>query len=344
MTLRGIVAVEEHVATGAFLNAAHRLEVDPADRRELELMRTVERQERFRTALTDIGARIAAMDAAGQAMAVLSINPPGVQPYPVTDAVPLAQAVNDDLAAIVRCHPDRFGALGTIAPQAIDAATKEIERIMGPLGLNGVMINSHTHGSYLDEPEFEPILAAAQAHSAPIYLHPRFPSTPTPYDVYGLQAAIWGYQAEAGLHAMRLIMSGTFDKYPDLTIVLGHLGEGIPYWLRRIDNRYAFATQVSGSAGSMPALELTPSEYFRRNFVLTTSGIDDPAVLDLALDAVGDDNIMFAVDTPYEDTATAVRFLRDAPLTDTQRINIAHRTAERVFGVECSAPGRIAPD
>ncbi|KWX23572.1 amidohydrolase family protein [Mycolicibacterium wolinskyi] len=344
MTLPGIIAVEEHVATDAFLNAAHRLEVAPADRRELELMRTVERQERFRTALTDIDARIAEMDAAGQAMAVLSINPPGVQPYSAADAVPLARAVNDDLAAILQRHPYRFGALGTITPQAVDAATQEIERIMGPLGLNGVMINSHTHGRYLDEPEFEPILAAAQAYGAPIYLHPRFPSTLTPYDAYGLQGAIWGYQAEAGLHAMRLIMSGAFDKYPDLTIVLGHLGEGIPYWLRRIDNRHAFAAQVSGSAGRMPALELTPSEYFRRNFVLTTSGIDDPAVLDLALDAVGDDNIMFAVDTPYEDTAAAVRFLRDAPLTDTQRTNIAYRTAGRVFGLECSDPSDVSSD
>ncbi|MBU8828764.1 amidohydrolase family protein [Mycolicibacterium goodii] len=344
MTPPNIIAVEEHVATDAFLDAAHRLEVAPAERRELELMRRVERQERFRAALTDIATRIAAMDAAGQAMAVLSINPPGVQPYPAADAVPVARAVNDDLAAIVRRHPYRFGALGTVTPQAVDAATEEIERIMGPLGLNGVMINSHTHGRYLDEPQFEPILAAAQEYGAPIYLHPRFPSTLAPYDVYGLQAAIWGYQAEAGLHAMRLIVSGVFDKYPALTIVLGHLGEGIPFWLRRIDNRHAFAAQVPGSAGPMPALELTPSEYFRRNFVLTTSGIDDPAVLDLALDAVGDDNIMFAVDTPYEDTAAAVRFLRDAPLTDTQRTNIAYRTAERVFGLECSAPSGVAPD
>ncbi|WP_441960628.1 amidohydrolase family protein [Mycolicibacterium houstonense] len=343
MTLPGIIAVEEHVATDAFLDTAHRLEVTPADRCELELMRTVERHERFRTALTNIDARIAAMDATGQAMAVLSINPPGVQPYPAADAVPLARAVNDDLAAIVRRHPCRFGALGTITPQAVDAATEEIERIMGPLGLNGVMINSHTHGRYLDEPEFEPILATAQAYGAPIYLHPRFPGTLTPYDAYGLQGAIWGYQAEAGLHAMRLIVSGAFDRYPDLTIVLGHLGEGIPYWLRRIDNRHAFAAQAPGSAGSMPVLELTPSEYFRRNFVLTTSGIDDPAVLDLALDAVGEDNVMFAVDTPYEDTAAAVRFLSDASLTDTQRANIAYRTAGRVFGLEYAALDRVAP-
>jgi 5-carboxyvanillate decarboxylase len=238
------------------------------------------------------------MDAAGQTTAVLSINPPGVQPYHAADAVPLARTVNDELAALVRRHPTRFGALGTIAPQAPEAAAEEIERIMGTLGLNGVMINSHTGGRYLDEPQFEPLLTAAETHRAPIYLHPRFPSTLGPYDAYGLQAAIWGYQAEAGLHAMRLIASGTLDKHPRLTLVLGHLGEGIPYWLRRIDNRHAFADRVPGAAGPLPSLELTPSEYFRRNFVLTTSGIDDPAVLDLALGAVGDDNIMFAIDGP----------------------------------------------
>jgi predicted TIM-barrel fold metal-dependent hydrolase len=118
-----------------------------------------------------------------------------------------------------------------------------------------------------------------------------------------------------------------------LTIVLGHLGEGIPYWLRRIDNRHAFASRVVGAATAMPKLELTPSEYFRRNFVITTSGIDDEDVLGLALRAVGDENVMFAIDAPYEESAQAIAFLRDTELTDAQRANISHRTAERVFGL-----------
>jgi 5-carboxyvanillate decarboxylase len=202
---------------------------------------------------------------------------------------------------------------------------------MGPLGLNGVMINSHTGGRYLDEPEFAPLLEAAEAGRAPIYLHPRLPAMRGGYLDHGLSGAIWGYQAEAGLHAMRLIFSGTLDRYPGLTIVLGHLGEGIPFWLRRIDNRYGFARQVAGAATPMPKLELAPSEYFRRNFVVTTSGIDDPDVLGFALRAVGEDNIMFAIDTPYEDPAAATAFLREAPLTESQRSAISHRTAERVF-------------
>jgi 5-carboxyvanillate decarboxylase len=333
MNTQRIIAVEEHIATDDFLATAHRLDVVPGDRTEVELMRIAEQTAPVRAALTDIDARIAAMDAAGQTMAVLSINPPGVQPYRAADAVPLARTVNDSLAHLVQTHPDRFGALGTLAPQDPVAAATEIERIMGPLGLHGVMINSHTAGHYLDEPQFAPLLEAAEANRAPIYLHPRFPSMLAPYDVYGMQAAIWGYQAEAGLHAMRLILSGTFDRYPDLTVVLGHLGEGIPYWLRRIDNRRAFASRVLGAAGAMPSLRLTPSEYFRRNVVLTTSGIDDPAVLDLARTAIGDDNIMFAIDAPYENTGDAIEFLRTAPLTDAQRNNISHTTAERVFNL-----------
>jgi predicted TIM-barrel fold metal-dependent hydrolase len=331
MPTQRIIAVEEHVATEEFLTTAHGLDVFPRDRTEIELMRTVEAARPVRTALTDIDKRLAGMDAAGQAMAVLSINPPGVQPYPGADAVALARAVNDALAEIVGRHPDRFGALGTIPPQEPSAAAEEIARVMGTLALHGVMVNSHTDGHYLDEPEFAPILDAAEANQAPIYLHPRFPSMLAPYDAYGLQGAIWGYQAEAGLHAMRLILSGTFDRNPDLIIVLGHLGEGLPYWLKRIDNRHGYASRVAGAAGAMPRLELTPSEYFRRNFVITTSGIDDPAVLDLALTAAGEDNVMFAIDAPYESSSDATAFLAAAPLTHTQRTKISHANAERVF-------------
>ena len=327
-----VIAVEEHTSTEAVLRVAHGLDIVPGDGTELGLMRTIERTPDFRARLIDLAARLREMDALGQDTAVLSLNPPGVQPYPAADAVPLARLFNDALAAIIRDHPGRFGGLATVAPQDPEAAALEIERAMGPLGLNGIMINSHTGGRYLDQPEFAPLLAAAQANRAPIYLHPRMPVFDA-YRDYGMSAAVWGYQAEAGLHAMRLILSGTLDRFPGLTIVLGHLGEGIPYWLRRIDNRYAFAARTPGAATTLAPLALTPSEYFRRNFVLTTSGIDDPDVLGLALRAVGADNIMFAIDFPYEDPAAALAFLRDTPLTEDERTAIAHRTAERVFGL-----------
>jgi 5-carboxyvanillate decarboxylase len=328
-----VIAVEEHFSTPAVLRREHELEVRPDDRTEVDLMRTVESGEPMRSRLLDLDARLSEMDALGQDLALLSLNPPGVQPYRSADAVGLARGFNDSLAAIVQERPERFAGLGTVAPQDPEAAAEEIRRVMGTLGLSGIMINSHTNGRYLDEPRFAPLLDAAEDSRAPIYLHPRMPGMLGAYADYGMSAAIWGYQAEAGLHAMRLILSGTLDRNPGLTIVLGHLGEGIPYWLRRIDNRHAFAQRVVGAATAMPRLELTPSEYFRRNFVITTSGIEDPDVLDLALRAVGDENIMFAIDAPYEDSADALAFLRDTPLTDTQRANISHRTAEHVFGL-----------
>ncbi|GAA1969591.1 amidohydrolase family protein [Amycolatopsis minnesotensis] len=328
-----VIAVEEHLATEAFLRVAHGLDVVPGDETEVGLTRTVETSPAFRARLVDLDARLDEMDAIGQDMAVLSLDPPGVQPYPAADAVPLASEFNDALAAIVRRHPGRFGGLAAVAPQDPAAAAAEIERATGPLGLNGIMINSHTGGRYLDEPEFAPLLAAAEANRAPIYLHPRAPSGLGAYREHGMSGAVWGYQAEAGLHAVRLILSGALDRHPGLTIVLGHLGEGIPYWLRRMDNRHAFAVRTAGAATPMPRLSLTPSEYFRRNFALTTSGIDDPDVLGLALRAVGADNIMFAIDCPYEDSAAAMAFLRDAPLTEGQRTALGHRTAERVFGI-----------
>ncbi|KAA8882014.1 amidohydrolase family protein [Nocardia colli] len=338
-----VVAVEEHTATEEFLTVAHGLDVVPGDEAEMTLMRTVEGSPEVRARLVDLDTRLREMDELGQDMAVLSLNPPGVQPYPAAAAVPLAREFNDALAAIVRRHPDRFGGLATVAPQDPVAAAAEVERAVGPLGLHGVMINSHTGGRYLDEPQFAPLLEAAEANRAPIYLHPRAPSMLAAYRDYGLPGAIWGYQAEAGLHAMRLILSGTLDRYPGLTIVLGHLGEGIPYWLRRIDNRHAFATRTAGAATPMRPLSIAPSEYFRRNFVVTTSGIDDPDVLELALRTVGADNIMFAIDAPYEDPAAALAFLRDAPLSEGQRTAIGHRTAERVFGIAPAGPTIPAP-
>jgi len=266
---------------------------------------------------------------------VLSLNPPGVQPYDTEPAISLGRDFNDGLAEIVKRWPDRFAGLGTIAPQDPARAAAEIERIMGPLGLGGIMINSHTRGQYLDEPRFEPILAAAESLRATLYLHPRVPSPQMvgPYRDYGMLAAVWGYQAEAGTHAVRLIMSGVFDRHPDLTVVLGHLGEGLPYWMRRLDNRYAWLYRNAGGDTGMVKLELTPSEYLRRNFAVTTSGMDDPQALAFCLDRLGEDNIMFAIDFPYEDSGAATAFLRDARLTEPQRAKISHRNAERLFRV-----------
>ena len=145
-----------------------------------------------------------------------------------------------------------------------------------------------------------------------------------------LLAAIWGFQAETGLHAMRLLASGVFDRFPKLTIVLGHMGEALPYWLHRIDR---FREVPTSSRNVRPRLELIFTEYLKRNFYITTSGMPWTPVLKFGIEALGADNIMFAVDYPYEDSAEAVSFLDEAPISDADRRKIYHENAERVFRI-----------
>lgn len=280
--------------------------------------------------LLDIGAgRIAHMDSLGIDMHILSLTSPGVQVFETALATRLAAESNDALAAAVKAYPTRFAGLAAIAPQDPAAAAREMERAVRKLGLCGVIINSHTMGEYLDAPKFRPIFEAAEALDMPIYLHPRepAPSMVTPYLDYGLFFATWGFAAETALHAMRLIMSGTFDRFPKLKIVLGHMGEGIPFWLQRIDNRYLLELKI----GATDKLAKMPSQYFLDNFVITTAGVTSMPALRLSLDVLGVERILFAADFPYEDDAEAVRFMDNAAVTEAERKQIYETNAQRVF-------------
>ena len=281
--------------------------------------------------LLDIGqGRIDRMDAIGIDVQVLSLTSPGVQVFAPALATRLAAAANDALAAAVNRYPTRFAGLGAIAPQDPTAAAREIERIK-KLGLRGLIINSHTFGEYLDQPKYSVIFEAAEAARLPIYLHPRepAPSMIQPYLDYGLYFAGWGFAAETGLHAMRLIMSGLFDRYPLLKIILGHMGEGIPFWLQRIDNRYLLQVKI-GAVSKLPRL---PSEYFLQNFVITTAGVTSAPALRLAIEVLGAERVLFAADYPYEDDADAVAFIRNTSVSSRERELIAHEDADRLFGL-----------
>jgi 2,3-dihydroxybenzoate decarboxylase len=289
--------------------------------------------KRLHDALLDIGpGRIAHMDSVGIDMQVLSLTAPGVQVFDDDLATRLAAEANDVLAEAVRKYPTRFAGLGAFAPQNPEAAAREIERAAGTLGMKGLIVNSHTRGEYLDLPKYRPIFEAAQAADLPIYLHPREPGPAMvePYLDYGLYFAIWGFAAETALHAMRLILSGTFDRFPRLKIVLGHMGEGLPFWLQRMDNRYK-AQVVVGATGKLARL---PSEYFRDNFVITTAGVTFMPALRLSLDVLGSERILFAADYPYEDDREAVRFLDGADITDAERRQIYETNAVRLFKLE----------
>jgi 5-carboxyvanillate decarboxylase len=280
--------------------------------------------------LVDVGAgRIAHMDATGIDMAVLSITSPGVQAFDAVTATRLAADANDVLSAAVKANPTRLAGLAAVAPQYPDGAAKELERAARKLGMKGYLINSHTMGEYLDDKKFWPIFEAAQALDMPLYLHPRepAPSMVAPFLDYGLYFAGFGFAVETSLHAMRLIMSGLFDQFPRLKIVLGHMGEGLPFWLQRIDNRYLLQVKI-GAVKKMPRL---PSEYFLENFVITTSGVMSAPALKLSIEVLGVDRIMFAADYPYESVEEGVKFLDEVDITEEQRRKIYSINAERIF-------------
>ena len=287
----------------------------------------------IRARLTDFeDQRLAGMDATGITMQVLSIASPGVQVLPTATATGLATLFNDRLAAVIADRPDRYSGLAAIAPQDPEAAAQELERAVNTLKLPGALINSHTKGEFLDEPKYEPILAAAQSLDVPIYLHPRTPPNAMvqPFLTYALEGAGWGFAAESSLHALRLIFSGTFDKFPRLKIILGHMGEGLPFWLKRLDERYKLTSRLD-TTGRVVQLQKQPSEYFLDNFVITTSGVNWHPALMLSHEVLGAERIMFAVDYPYESNETSVEFMDSAPVSEADRQLMYAGNAERLL-------------
>jgi predicted TIM-barrel fold metal-dependent hydrolase len=275
------------------------------------------------------GERLRIMDESQIDMAVLAMTSTGVQQFEPDEALDVATNGNDVLADAIRRHPTRYAGLATIPVQDPKRAIKELERAITKLDLNGVMINSHTNGEYLDEEKYWPILEAAAGLDATIYIHPRAPSPAMrePYRRYQLEHAIWGYAVETGLHAVKLLMCGVLDKYPNLRIVIGHMGENVPYSLYRMDwmhGHFSF---------DRPKLQLTPSEYFRRNFAITTSGVNWTPALEFCIKVLGADNIMWAVDYPYQETVEATQWLNDAPIAESDKEKIFHKNAERIFKI-----------
>ncbi|HXX18930.1 MAG TPA: amidohydrolase family protein [Candidatus Acidoferrum sp.] len=293
-------------------------------------------QARLLPRLLDLeGERLRDMDQNGVAMHLLSLTAPGVQMFDADTATELATLANDRLAEVIRRHPTRFAGLATFAPQSPKRAAKEMERAMKTLKLNGFILNSHTHNEYLDNPKYFPILEAAEALGGCIYIHPRAPSDgmAEPFREYGLDSAQWGYGIEVSTHAVRMMVAGVFDRFPKLKICIGHMGEAVPFWLWRLD----YMNKNAQNRGAAPKTKLTPSEYFRQNFVITTSGQESHLALDFSIKALGIDNVLWAIDYPYQPTAPAVAFMDSAPVSDAEREKLYHGNAERVFHIAAGA-------
>ncbi len=275
--------------------------------------------------------RLQDMDENGVDMHVLSLTAPGVQMFDADTATELAALANDRLAAAIKKHPKRFAGIGSFAPQSPQRAAKEMERAIKKLKLNGFVVNSHTNNEYMDNPKFFPILEAAEALDACIYIHPRAASDgmAVPFKDYGLDSAQWGYGMETSTHAVRMIVSGVFDRFPKLKICLGHMGEAVHFWQWRLD----YMNNNAQRRGSAPKLKMKPSEYFKRNFVITTSGAESHLALEYSIKTLGVDNILWAIDYPYQPSAPAVAFMDSAPVSNAEREKLYHRNAERVFHV-----------
>jgi 2,3-dihydroxybenzoate decarboxylase len=276
--------------------------------------------------LKDFGdKRLQAMNDAGIARSVLSVSGPGVQNERDTaTARRRAAEANDFLARQVQQRPDRYSGFGHLPMQDARAAADELERCIGELKFAGAMINGHTNGQYLDHPSLHPFWERAEALGATVYIHPTDPVSPSPAlaGVDGLRRATWEWGFETGSHALRLVFSGLFDRFPRAKVALGHLGETLPYLLWRFDSRAALYGVKLGKK---------PSDYIKQNFVVTTSGMSSAEPLNCALAALGNDRVMFAADYPFEQAAEAGEFLDKTPLADPVREGIAFKNAVREF-------------
>jgi predicted TIM-barrel fold metal-dependent hydrolase len=274
--------------------------------------------------IENIDQRIKEMDATGIDMQVLSWRNIGCDEFEVSDGIKWARKINNSLAELVNKYPTRFAAFCNIPMQEPTAAVAELERAAKDLGLKGIKIDSTIKGEYLDAKKYRPVFKKAEELDMPVFLHPdAMPADmEKPYSAYpGLSGASWGYAAEASLHAIRLIYSGLFDEYPRLKVMLGHMGEGLPYWLWRLDSK-----------GGSSSLKKKPSEYIKENFYINTSGMFFHPALICAYMAMGVDRVLFATDWPSESNKLAVEFMETVPmLSANDKEKIYHLNAEKLF-------------
>lgn len=279
------------------------------------------------------------MDEAGIDVQVLSLTAPGVEQLDATEAIPLARVTNDDLAAAIRRHPNRFAGFAALPVAAPDVAADELARTVRDYGFKGAMINGHSRGRYLDDGFFGPILERAETLQVPLYLHPASPPAPVIAASYAgfsppvtamLANAGWGWHIETAVHVLRMIVGGVFDRYPRLQVVIGHLGEALPFMMARLERTFG-PGQPGSLHGNVAELARPIGAYFRENLHYTISGFNYlPPFLGLLLE-VGAERIMFSADYPYASMAEARAFLDQIPVSPADRERIAHGNAERLL-------------
>jgi predicted TIM-barrel fold metal-dependent hydrolase len=315
-----VITLEEHFTTPAFLKAT--APFVPSTARSVSLEKK----------LLDLGgARIASMDEGGIDLQILSLAATGQDGLPANDATALVREANDIAFTAAQTYPERFACFTSLALHDPNAAAKELERGVTKLHSVGGFINGTEGGSFLDDPCYTPVFEAAGALDVPLYLHPTPPS-PTIRDAYFsglpensayfLSTAAWGWHAELGMHCLRLILSGLFDRFPKLRIIIGHMGEDLPFSLLRAQD---------GLPQSVTHLPRTISEYFLDHFFVTTSGYFTQPPFRCAMDVLGADRLLYSVDYPYRSNVAGAKFLAELNVAQVDLEKIAHGNAERIL-------------
>lgn len=315
-----VIAIEEHFMTDGLIEAIDRNSG------------TAAYIARHKAQITDLGStRLKDMDAGGIDLQVISPIAPNTGSLSEGEIVKLTQEANDQLAAAVAAHPDRFAGFAILPMVDPESASRELERTVRLHGFKGAMITGLTRGRFLDDPAFLPVLERAAALDVPIYIHPSEPPAAVReiyYSGFGpavnaaLAQAGWGWHSEVGIHALRLILAGIFDRLPTLQIIIGHMGEMLPFMFARIND------VITPTAKH---LQQSVSAYLLQNFSITTSGFfTDPPLL-LALQVMGADRIIFSVDYPFSSNEQGKAFLENAPISVEEKEKISHLNAERLL-------------
>jgi 2,3-dihydroxybenzoate decarboxylase len=287
----------------------------------------------LRANLLDVGdRRLAQMDRHGMERMIVSLNAPAVQKiHDTKKAIEVARRANDMLAEHVRKRPDRFSAFAALAMQDPDAAAKELQRCIKELGFVGALVNGYSQiGSpdncvYLDQKQYWDFWGVVEQLDVPFYLHPRGPSQTKAYEGHPwLLGPAYGFAAETGLHTLRLLGSGLFDKHPKLTLILGHMGENLPFTLYRTDQRIAWSPM------GYPAKKKI-SEYFQHNVFITTAGNFRTQTLIDGMLELGSDRILFSTDYPFEAVSEAAEWFDHCSISEADRVKIGRTNALKLF-------------
>lgn len=322
--IAGKIAVEEHWTHPDYVRYMPAIGLRP------------EVQDGAVEALQDLSERVELMDRHGIAVAVLMLNSQGIQAEPDRDrAVAGARRANDMLAEAMRSHPARYVGLAAVAMQDPEAAADELERAVGELGFRGACVNGFCEvgdsetGRYYEDRSFDPFWDRLQTLGVPLYLHPRSP-LPRNLGLYEghpeLVGPTWAWGVETATHALRLMTGGVFDRFPRVSVVLGHLGETLPFALDRMEKRLKYVSELG--------LERSVTAYLRENFFVSTSGNFHTQSLLGSIAELGAERVLFAVDYPFEEMATACDWFEAVPLEPADREKVARTNAARLFAID----------